>query len=139
MRRPFCPHCGYNFEADEPVEIDGWILTSADVTFAGTKLRLARQECAFLHTLASADGEWVKSDALLNRISDSDSTNLVAVVAAHVRRKLGSLAPIEGSRQRGYRWAAPCTPTDAPVRAPAGSLPRPAGGFVSSNHGDHNG
>lgn len=30
-------------------------------------------------------------------------------------------------------------PTDAPVRAPAGSLPRPAGGFVSSNHGDHNG
>lgn len=103
-----CPHCGFNFEADKPIVIGDWTLWPQFTSWAAGDVHLTASESGILYALAKASGEWVTAEAVLNRISDSENTNLVAVWVSRIRKKLGSAAPLESARGRrgmGYRWA----------------------------------
>jgi len=102
-----CPHCGYNFEADRPIASGNWVLFPHYSILDHEPLRLTRSESGLLYTLAKARGDWVTTDAILNRISDSERPNIVSTLVADIRKKLGARAPIaseRGQRSRGYRW-----------------------------------
>lgn len=100
-----CPHCGWNFANDEPIELGDWRLTPASAEFKRKPIALTGQEAAMLHTLAKANGEPVSREALLNRISGSEDVGLVSVVAARLRAKLPAI-PFEKKHGFGLRWCA---------------------------------
>ena len=105
-----CPHCGYNFEADKPLEIDGYVVTQRYCLLPdGSNAGLTLGEAAVLYTIAKGNGERVSGEAVRNRVSDSEDSNTVAVLVYRARRKFGPLWPIESLRGRvgGYRWRAP--------------------------------
>lgn len=103
-----CPHCGYNFEADRHIEMGPWTLWPRYVLWNNGDVGLTPAESGILYTLAKADGDWVSADAILNRISDSENRNVIAVLVNRIRKKLGDLTPIESDPNRkggrGYRW-----------------------------------
>jgi len=104
-----CPHCGYNFEADGPIRLDGWMLWPTYSERLGKDARLTRAESGVLYTLAKAGGDWVTTEAIANRVSDSERQNAASCLVARIRKKLGNLSPIDserGQRARGYRWRA---------------------------------
>lgn len=103
-----CPYCGHNFEADAPVEQDGWHLDpqSGRATFGSTVAVTRFSWVRILHTLASASPGIVKPDALLNRVSGGEDVNLVRVMLCQMRRQwpAGVPWPVENVRGHGYRW-----------------------------------
>lgn len=102
-----CPHCGFNFEADKPIVVGKWTLWPRYTTWGNGDIGLTPAESGVLYALAKAEGDWVAADAILNRISDSEDRNIIAVYVNRIRKKLGDLAPIDSDRGRcgrGYRW-----------------------------------
>jgi DNA-binding response OmpR family regulator len=108
-----CPCCGFNFEADEPIERDGFVIDpSRAVVWDGAEITMSPGERGILYALAKADGHKVTSDALLNRISYRENSNIVAVLVCRIRKRLsraGVPDPIlSGSPSApGYRWSTP--------------------------------
>lgn len=106
--RSMCPHCGYDFAADAPILRGRWKLTPTAAYLDGSDCYLTRSQAGVLYSIAKADGEWVSTEALLNRNSYSESPNIVAVFVSQIRRKLGDAMPVESRRgyhAGGYRWA----------------------------------
>lgn len=105
-----CPHCGYNFTPDVELQIGPWSLSPNRCVFDGVEMGLTPGEAGVLFAIARGKGSWITSDAILNRISDSDNTNVVAVLVSRMRKKLGQHLPFEsakgrsGDGQGGYRW-----------------------------------
>ena len=103
----FCPHCGHNLTADEPITRAPYRLHTNEAWRHSTRLPLTAQEAAFLHSLAKAYPRVVSTEALANRISAAAyPENVIAVVARRIRIKLGEQTPFETVRGQGYRWAA---------------------------------
>ena len=106
MTQPFCPHCGYNFEADAPVVSGRWRVTPYSVELDGRAIHLPLAEAGTLYAIASARGEVVRKEAIANRISDSeDPGNIVDVYLTRLRKKLPGV-PIQTVWGLGCRWAA---------------------------------
>lgn len=103
-----CPRCGHNLTRDEPIELGDWRIVPNE-TAHWRSLLVARNGVTvnILLALARMGGRCVTPDALLNRVSDYDDTNLVRVYVSRFRRALppGVPDPIETVQRRGYRWA----------------------------------
>lgn len=85
-----CPNCGKSLKPDAPVKRDGWFIAPyGPVIYDGRSVPLSPARTALIYTIAAAN-QPVTLDALLNRISDSDDYNLIAVQMTHIRRELRS-------------------------------------------------
>lgn len=104
----FCPSCGFNLVADEPVAIGPWFISPSEVLHEGQMLRLTPSERILLHSLATMRGRVVKQSALYERMgAESEQPHIVTVYACRVRatcRTLGIADPIETIWGSGYRW-----------------------------------
>ena len=77
----------------------------------GEPVTLSRREVDLLVHLAAADGRWVSSDALNERLyglGEEVSSNALSVHIHNIRRKLGAEA-IETARGLGYRLGWSCS------------------------------
>ena len=102
-----CPHCGYNFDADTPLECGDWLLTPTSARLRGEDMGLTAGEAGVLYAIARANGEGVSTEAILNRTSDSENSNVVSVKLCRARKKIGEQRwPVVSGRGRrgGYRW-----------------------------------
>ncbi len=107
----YCPSCGYNAHKDRVIERDGFVVDpSGKVTYLGNIVRMTPGQRALLHSVAAGNGRVIKGEALLNRISDGETVNLVAVLISNLRRALiakGIPSPIQTAWGSGYYWALP--------------------------------
>lgn len=112
---PVCPHCGLSIARDTAVSMGRLSVSPSEgATFDGKRIALTPQLDLILHTMVTMDREWSSTEILLNRISDSENTNLVAVQMSRLRKILTDLIgqnPIETRRKRvfgsgGYRLRA---------------------------------
>lgn len=105
-----CPSCGYNLSADTALEIGPWRIEPRLGVLYGDRLVTRNQtHVGIILTVARANGRTVSSEVLLNRVSDSSTTNTIAVQMCRLRERLRSLGipcPVESVRARpgGYRW-----------------------------------
>lgn len=109
MSRHFCPMCGYNLEPDPVVERDGWrIDPRGDVRFKDRIVKIPASWVGILHAVGSTT-ECVSRDALLNRISGSENSNVLCAQISKFRRfckEFNLPVPFETVWGRGLRWAA---------------------------------
>lgn len=102
---PFCPSCGYNLRADQPIERGPWRLLPDEARFHGVRVALVGAETIILYTLAAAAPRAVTHEVLANRSSGSSSMASTKTRVARIRDKLGDQCPIESEYGIGYRWA----------------------------------
>lgn len=103
----FCPSCGFNLVADEPVSIGAWSVSPSEVLCDGREVRMTPSERILLHSLAAMRGRVVKDSAILERIGSEAEGHVVNVFACRIRtacRKAGVPDPIETVWGSGYRW-----------------------------------
>ena len=107
-----CPRCGHNFVADRPIERGAWRIDPLGVIeYGGQRHRIRATWAAILHCICSRPG-FVSTEALLNRVSNSDNRNTVVVTISQMKRWLqgrGIPLPIKGTRhgayaEGGYVW-----------------------------------
>lgn len=107
-----CPHCGYNLQKDEPIELGDWSLHEDGVSYRGVRLLLTASQVRILYTMAKATGSVVRHEVIYNRVLDNDVAdprNNIAVQISKIRDMLAGMGvslPIENVRAVGYRWAA---------------------------------
>lgn len=83
-----CSNCGLSIEPDAPIERDGWHITPFGlVMYHGDRLQLRPACASLLYAIAASAGP-ISRIALLNRISDTESDNLLSVQLTHLRRSL---------------------------------------------------
>lgn len=101
-----CPSCGYDLTPDRPIVRGRWQVLPDEARYCGIKVDLTRQQARLFHSIAKAGGAAVSTDALMQRISDSEgvSRRLVQVLVCKVRSIMGPLCPIETVHGDGYRW-----------------------------------
>lgn len=105
-----CPHCGYDLERDERIEIDGFVFDPLGLLGYGEKeLRLPPAPFRLLFTLAKAKGRAMHLDALQARVSGEDATSNVARVhLTRLRNAFKRFAvpyPVQNIKGTGlYRW-----------------------------------
>jgi DNA-binding response OmpR family regulator len=93
----------------EPIAIGGLVIQRhrPRVEFAGRSIELSTREHAFLELLASAPGQVFARRELLSKLWEIDfdpETNVVDVLVARLRRKLGAAARlVETVPRAGYR------------------------------------
>lgn len=107
-RHTFCTRCGHNFEADAPVERDGWSIDpgAGRASYHGAIICERTTHTALLHTLAAAAPVIVTGEALLNRVSGSENSNVLASMLSQMKRAWPETVPwpVESVHGRGYRW-----------------------------------
>lgn len=86
-----CPNCGLSIEPDAPVERDGWRITAfGQVWYDNQRVDVPTSTGLILYAIAASPGP-IARIAILNRISDSESDNLLSVQLSHARRRLRAL------------------------------------------------
>jgi DNA-binding winged helix-turn-helix (wHTH) protein len=111
-----CPSCGFNLTADQPLTLGAWIIAPRWAQKGGQDIHLSPAEHRLLHTIAAAKGRPVSTEAIANRISETEDPNsLVPVLVHRIRRKLGGAAPFETVRGSGYRWVCAEAAPEHPV------------------------
>ncbi len=96
-----CPACGLSIEPDHPVSRDGWMLTPWETAFQSRRIVLTPARAGLLYAIAASPGP-IGRIALLNRTSDSENENTLAVQCTHLRRQLREQgAPIPFVSLRG--------------------------------------
>lgn len=106
----FCPSCGHNFSADEPVVRGAWELTPSETFYHGRKVNITGAQSALLHTLAAANGRAVRREAIGARISNTEEPGrFCGVVLNQMRKRIDAPWPVENVYGLGYRW---CDPSD---------------------------
>lgn len=101
----FCPSCGFNLAADEPVQIGRWTVSVDEVRLDGQLLQLTSCEVLLLHSAAAKHPRPVRRTAVQERVSSAENAaNIVSVMMCRLRRKLGANMPIETVRGVGLRW-----------------------------------
>jgi DNA-binding response OmpR family regulator len=98
-----CPNCGLDLEPDRPLVSGDWRVSPLEVSYCGEPIRLTSQQRAMLYALAKAGGQPISRDALLNRVSDSESANLISVLVCRLRQTL-PVVPFEIVWGVGIRW-----------------------------------
>lgn len=102
----FCPHCGYNLRADEPIVSGVWRITPYSVEYNGRLIPLTASQNIMLHSIAAAGGEPVKPRVLAERIDSNTDGNVVQVLMVRIRKALPGV-PIKTVWNAGYRWTEP--------------------------------
>ncbi|PTR06409.1 MULTISPECIES: winged helix-turn-helix domain-containing protein [unclassified Novosphingobium] len=116
-----CPSCGCNLRADPEIEAGPWRLTPDSAFLDGAPFQLTAQQNATLYAVAAGRGKWLSPWVILDRVSDSDEPNVVAVVLSRVRKRLGARMPVESNRGRGYRWRLPEQDNHSPAGRTTGA------------------
>lgn len=105
---PICPCCGYNLEADAPIDIDRWHIDPRGFAWHDGRVVVRRPSWVnILHTLATNGDRAVSHEVLQNRYSGSEKDNTLTVAISQLRRDLKVLGvpdPIGTVRGRGYCW-----------------------------------
>lgn len=105
MSGQFCPCCGFNLAADQPVTIGRWTVSADEVRLDGARQRLTACEVRLMHSVAAMAPNPVRRSAVRERISDAESNdNIVSVMICRLKGKLGADMPIETVRGVGLRW-----------------------------------
>lgn len=99
----FCHHCGANLRADEPIDVDGWRVSTLGAEHNGVLARLTAYEAVILHSIAVAVGRPVAAHILAEGIGYDGDHNVVQVLISRLRKRLPGV-PIETVHGRGYRW-----------------------------------
>lgn len=99
-----CPHCGWNFESDSVIWRGPWKLEPDRAFLGGQRLPITPSCAAVLYAVAKANGTPISREAILNRISDSENNNVVAVYLSRLRKILGPRFPIKTEWGRGLVW-----------------------------------
>lgn len=102
----YCPHCGYNLQADKPLEFGPWHLTAELISFNGFNLKLSKTEASIVYTIAAGKGRPISIATIAARTSESENLNNITVLVHRARRKSNDTLPIETVHGRGYRWCA---------------------------------
>lgn len=85
----FCPGCGCNLAAEQPVELGALrVDPRGDVTWAGNLVDLTGGQHQVLSTLAQARGQLVTKAVLEERLGYEGLANVVDVHLVRIRRKL---------------------------------------------------
>lgn len=88
-RSPFCPCCGHNLAAEDPVTIGALrVDPRGDATWRGSTLGLTAGEHIVFGTLAQARGRLVDVAILQERAGYEGFANAVPVFLTKIRRKL---------------------------------------------------
>lgn len=98
-----CPHCGFNLKPDLAIVAGDWHLTASSTHLRGDRLDLTPQQSAVLYTIAKGRGAVVSAEVIMNRVSSSDSVNIVHVLLSRLRRRL-RVIPFRTERGHGFRW-----------------------------------
>lgn len=104
-----CPHCGYDLERAEPIEVGRFRFIPDTGAFVdGRRLKLEPARELMFGALIRAHGRLLSNSALQD-IAGLDDTegNTVKVHICHIRRacrEAGATDPIETVWGRGYRW-----------------------------------
>lgn len=110
----FCPRCGFNLTADEPVRLGRWTVSVDEARLDGDILHLTSCEVLLLHAVAAMHPRPVRRSAVRERVSSAENAdNIVSVMICRLRRKLGADMPVETVRGVGLRWI------DGPAREAA--------------------
>lgn len=108
MFTPICPCCGYNLEADEPIDIDRWHIDPRGFAWHGGRVVVRRPSWVnILHTLAKNGDAAIGTEALQSRFSESECNNTAASQISQLRKHLareGVPDPILTIPRRGYCW-----------------------------------
>ncbi len=108
-----CPSCGYDLAGDAVVVAGPWRIVPRDAAYYnGKRISVRPSWLNIMMTLAREEGRTITSDALLNRVSDSEDTNVIASQISQLRQtlnKIGIPTPIACGRGRGahgggYYW-----------------------------------
>lgn len=104
----FCPHCGHDLEALEPIESGPFNYDpKGDLRFNGTVIRLTPSEHVLVGTLIAASPNVVPKRTIAERIDYDGDGNVVDVLLTRIRNKLkqaGAPSPIISEWGRGVRW-----------------------------------
>lgn len=104
-----CPCCGYNIEADSPIEAGSWrIDPRGGVYFGSSPVTFRNSWVQIMHTVASFRGSFVPTGTLQARITEKEDLNLIASQVSSLKKHLRANdfpVPITSHRTRGYRWA----------------------------------
>lgn len=107
----FCPCCGFDLVVDKRV-VRGALLFDprGRVVFHGNRLKLSPAIHILLGTLLKANGEFVTTATLKERVDSDVDGNTIQVYVCRLRKLLSRIEPgvqhIETAKGRGYRWAA---------------------------------
>ena len=105
MSGQFCPCCGFNLTADQPVTIGRWTVSVDEVRLDNAALPLTACEVLLQHAVAAMHPRPVRRSAVRERVSDAEtSDNMVSVFMTRLKSKLGADMPIETVRGVGLRW-----------------------------------
>lgn len=110
--KPFCPHCGFDLSADQPILINDFSMLGpgAPLCYQGQALRLTYGEAAVAWTLLKACPDPVQVDVILDRIGSEAGPEAVSVYIHRIRRKLAEagasdmIAVARRGGKRAYRW-----------------------------------
>lgn len=102
----FCVHCGYDLRQDEPIERGAlWMDPRGSCTWHGADVHLTQGEHVLLFSILKANGRFVATEVLNERIGYEGDHSCATVMICKVRRKLDAIAPnpIESEWRKGYR------------------------------------
>jgi len=108
----FCPSCGHNWRAEQPVTIGGLSVDPrGDALWHGKRIDFTRAQFLVFSALAQAAGKLVTIDVLAERSGydgSGDSRDVVQVLICRIRRHLRAvncpptIIPTPRPRGRGY-------------------------------------
>lgn len=104
----FCPHCGHDFEALEPVATGSFFFDpKGDFRFGDKSIRLSPAEHIIVGTLMAVSPNIVPRIAIRERIGTDSDGNVLDVHMTRIKNKLKALGapnPIKSVWGRGVRW-----------------------------------
>lgn len=103
----FCPHCGYNLKADEPLILGPWELyPNGLVLLDKVPIKMTPQQGELVYTVARAGGKIVTREAAGLRLGvPGDIQGHINTLVCRIKKH--KEVPIETVWRSGLRWAGP--------------------------------
>lgn len=103
-----CPHCGFDLTRDETLTLGRWRLVPRDAAYYDDVPVVTRATWLnIMLVLAREQGRALRAETLLNRVSDSDDPNVIAVQVSRLKKSLRTMGietPIKARYCTGYYW-----------------------------------
>jgi DNA-binding response OmpR family regulator len=100
-----CPHCGGPLAEPDVLDRGIWRLEPHLTHLDSTRLKLTGAEANVLFMLAMGNGRTLRPSDIAPHVPDDEiRRNTVTVLVARLRKKLGSVCPVETVYGHGYRW-----------------------------------
>jgi len=103
-----CPSCGFDLQSESEITLGRWRIVPRDAAYYdGVPVVTRATWLNIMLSLARENGRALRAETLLNRVSDSDDTNIIAVHLSRIKKSLRALGietPIKVRYCTGYYW-----------------------------------